>query len=256
MDFLKYQHIERLGTNETRGVDYGSCYIFPKIDGTNSSLWWNEGLRAGSRNRELGLGEEDNGGFYKWALGQPYICSFFVDNPHLRLFGEWLIPHSLKTYRQSAWDNFYVFDVMIGGKYLHYEEYKPILDKYGIDYITPLCKIENPSLEKLNELLEKNFYLIEDNKGSGEGIVIKNYSYKNPFDRVVWAKIVKNEFKELHSRTMGVGEVKEKALVEQEIVNKYVNSVLVEKEFAKIDSESGLVRCPVHLAGRFLLRFR
>ena len=39
--FSKYQHVERLGTTETNGIEMGMCYIFPKIDGTNSQLWFN-----------------------------------------------------------------------------------------------------------------------------------------------------------------------------------------------------------------------
>ena len=65
--FFKYQHVERLGTTETNGIEMGMCYIFPKIDGTNSQLWWNNGLKAGSRNRELYL-DNDNAGFYNWAV--------------------------------------------------------------------------------------------------------------------------------------------------------------------------------------------
>jgi hypothetical protein len=34
-DFVKYQHIERYGVDEVNGIDIGTCYIFPKIDGTN-----------------------------------------------------------------------------------------------------------------------------------------------------------------------------------------------------------------------------
>ena len=61
--FKKYQHIERLGTDETEGILDGLVYVFPKIDGTNGSIWWeptcmskttkNHGcIRFGSRNRE------------------------------------------------------------------------------------------------------------------------------------------------------------------------------------------------------------
>jgi hypothetical protein len=86
--------------------------------------------------------------------------------------------------------------------------------------------------------LEKNGYLIEDGQGTGEGIVIKNYTYKNKFGRVTWAKIVKNEFKAKHSKCE-VGEIKEKKLIEEEIVEKYITIVLIEKELAKIEIESG-----------------
>lgn len=35
--FIKYQHLERLGNQETNGILDGEVYVFPKIDGTNAS---------------------------------------------------------------------------------------------------------------------------------------------------------------------------------------------------------------------------
>lgn len=237
MTFIKYQHLERLGTIETEGIDKGTCYIFPKIDGTNSSLWWDRGLQAGSRNRHLTL-ENDNAGFYEWAVRQGNIINLFFLYPDLRLYGEWLVPHTLKTYQDSAWRKFYVFDVMRDGEYIPYEVYKEYLDDFNIEYIPPICKVDNPTYERLIAQLEKNDFLIEDGKGTGEGIVIKNYNYKNRFGRVTWAKIVKNEFKAKH-RKRKVTELKENMIIEQEIAEKFVTKSLIEKEFAKIESESG-----------------
>ena len=237
--FLKYQHIERLGTAETNGIEMGMCYVFPKIDGTNSQLWQEKGeLKAGSRNRELTL-DNDNAGFYNWAVTKmSTIGQFFLIHPDLRLIGEWLVPHTLKTYQKNSWNNFYVFDVMEGENYLPYDIYKVMLDEFGIEYIPPICKIENPTYERLVNQLEKNSYLIEDGQGNGEGIVIKNYNYKNRYGRVVWAKIVKNEFKAKHAKC-DVTEIKENKIIEQEIVNKFVTKDLIEKEFAKIENEIG-----------------
>ena len=236
--FSKYQHVERLGTTETNGIEMGMCYIFPKIDGTNSQLWFEAGyLHAGSRNRELSL-DNDNAGFMAWATQQLNIYGFFAKYPNLRLFGEWLVPHTLKTYQKTAWNNFYVFDVMEGENYLPYETYKELLDEFEIEYIPPICKVENPTYERLVNQLEKNSYLIEDGQGTGEGIVIKNYNYKNRFGRVVWAKIVKNEFKAKHAKC-AVTEIKENKIIEEEIVNKFVTKALIEKELAKIETESG-----------------
>lgn len=237
MDFEKYQHVERFGTTETNGIEYGMCYVFPKIDGTNSQLWFDNKLQAGSRNRHLST-DNDNAGFYNWALGQVMFHKFFLKYPSLRLYGEWLVPHTLKTYQKSAWNNFYVFDVMDGERYLPYETYKIILDEFGIEYIPPICKVANPTYERLVAQLEKNGYLIEDGKGTGEGIVIKNYDYKNKFGRVVWAKIVKNEFKAKHAKC-DVTEIKESKIIEAEIVEKYVTMALVEKELAKISNVDG-----------------
>ena len=242
MEFLKYQHVERFGTTETNGIENGMCYVFPKIDGTNSQLWLNcdtfgTKLMAGSRNRQLEL-DNDNAGFYNWACEQDNIFEFFKEYPTLRLYGEWLVPHSLKTYNEKAWRKFYVFDVMEGENYLPYEEYAAILEPFGIEFIPPLCKVENPTYERLISQLENNGYLIEDGKGIGEGIVIKNYDYKNKYGRVTWAKIVTNEFKAKHAKCQ-VTEIKETKVIEQEICEKFVTKSLIEKEFSKIETECG-----------------
>ena len=109
--FKEYQHLERFGTTEVAQIELGECYIFPKIDGTNASVWLLNGeLQAGSRTRHLTL-EKDNAGFLAWAKEQTNLIEYLKENPLLRLYGEWLVPHSLKTYRESAWRKFYVFDV-------------------------------------------------------------------------------------------------------------------------------------------------
>lgn len=235
--FIKYQHIEPFGHEETEGIQFGECYIFPKIDGTNSQLWWDNGLRGGSRNRELYV-ESDNRGFFNWAVKKQNFIDFFNKYPNVHLFGEWLVPHTLKTYVDSAWNNFYVFDVIKDGTYIHYEEYRLMLEEFGIDYIPPICKIINPDIDKLILQLEKNVFLIQDGKGTGEGIVIKNYSFKNKYGRVTWAKIVKNEFKAMHSRN-ATPDARSKKVLEDEIVNKFVTKELIEKEFAKIKADGG-----------------
>jgi len=235
MEFKKYQHIEKFGSEETDGINKGMCYVFPKIDGTNAQLWMDEGLHAGSRKRELSI-DSDNAGFYEWAQKQENIIKFFSAHPNLRLMGEWLVPHSLKTYKDDAWRKFYVFDVMNGDDYLSYDEYKPILEKFNIEYIPLLAKIENPTHEELVELLDKNTYLIEEGKGVGEGIVIKNYAYKNKFGRTTWAKIVKSDFRNIKKPNLKHGNDR---IIEKEIVEKYINETLVQKEYAKIANETG-----------------
>jgi len=236
MNFRKYMHVERLNTTAVNGINDGMCYIFPKIDGTNSSVWVENGvIKAGSRNRELSL-ENDNAGFYAWVLNQKGFVNFFNEFPYIILYGEWLVPHTLKTYNEGAWKNFYCFDVYFSGceKYLMYETYTEMLEKHTIEYIPAICKIKNPSDEKLYELLEKNTFLIKDGSGTGEGIVIKNYNFRNRFGNTVWAKIVKNEFKSHHSKTMGIPEIKESQNIEQKIINKFLTENLIRKEFEKI----------------------
>lgn len=234
MEFKQYQHIERLGTTEVNGILDGMCYVFPKIDGTNSQLWLdsNFGIHAGSRKRELSL-DSDNAGFMNWAVCQQNLFDLLRKYPNIRLYGEWLVPYIFKTYRQDCWRKFYVFDVMVREKYIPYENYASILDDFGVDYIPPICKINNPTQERIYEQLEKNGYLIEDGNGTGEGVVVKNYSFINKYGRTTWAKVVKNEFKAMHAKKE-VAEIKERIQVENAIVDKYVTTSLIEKEKAKI----------------------
>lgn len=242
--FIKYQHIERFGTDEVDGIELGTCHVFPKIDGTNGSVWLDENgqVCAGSRNRELSL-DKDNAGFLDAIIKNQSIIGYLLKHPDHRIYGEWLVPHSLKTYRDDAWRKFYVFDVCVDSgddvEYLPYSVYVPLLEEFGIDYIPLLAEVRNGSYDQFVGLLEKNQYLIKDGQGAGEGIVIKNYSYRNKYNRVTWAKIVRAEFKEIHSKTMGAPIVQGEKMVEQEIVDKFCTTALIEKEYAKIVNETG-----------------
>jgi hypothetical protein len=243
MEFLKYQHIERFGNDEVDGIEFGDCFIFPKVDGTNASVWLDDegNLKAGSRNRTLTL-ENDNAGFYAHVLSNDKIKNYLKKHPTHRLYGEWLVPHTIKTYREDAWRKLYIFDITIDKdeeniEYIPYDIYKPLLDEFELDYIPPIAKVTNPVYETLLKSLEKNQFLIKDGQGVGEGIVIKNYDYYNKYKRQTWAKIVTTEFKEKHVKTMGYNELKIKQMVEEDIIEEFCTEAFIEKEFAKIVNE-------------------
>jgi len=245
MNFIKYQHVERFGNEEVDNIELGVCHVFPKIDGTNGSVWLDGGkIKAGSRNRELSI-EADNAGFDAAILDDDRINAYLSKHPEHRLYGEWLVPHSFKTYRDEAWRKFYIFDVCVDSadgvevEYLPYSVYMPMLEEFGLDYIPLMAEVRNASFEQFIDMLEKNTFLVKDGLGAGEGIVIKNYSYKNKFGRTTWAKIVRSEFKEIHSKTMGSAIVNGDKMVEEEIVARFCTTAFIEKEFAKIANESG-----------------
>lgn len=256
--FHKYQHVARLGTNETDGIEMGECFIFPKLDGTNGSLWWDgEKVQAGSRNRHL-TPDADNQGFLAHAMFDRRYELFFRKHPHWRLFGEWLVPHTLRTYREDAWRKFYVFDVVadmseertrfndhgvnMGSelvedyRYVHPDVYQSVLDDFEIDYIPYTHVIKNPRPDDLYSLLDKNTFLMQDGE-VGEGIVIKNYEYVNKWGRVTWAKLVRNEFKEHHVKSMGATVREGSQGIEEAIVDLYVTESLVRKELAKLTGD-------------------
>lgn len=250
--FRRYQSLKKFGFSETEGIEMGKTYVFPKIDGSSGQAWYDgEQFQAGSRNRILGeSSKSDNAGFCKYVRANDNIKAFLVAHPNLRLMGEWLKPHTLRTYRADAWDKFYIFDVIKEHEpdnmdisnnnfsYLSYEEYQPMLEEFGLDYIMPLGILKNATEDNYIHYLNSNGFLIEDGKGNGEGVVIKNYDYTNKFGKIIWAKIVANEFKEKHYKTMGAPEIGY-TIVEEEIANQFLSEALIEKEFSKIVHEQG-----------------
>jgi hypothetical protein len=255
MEFKEYQHVVKLDDPEVEGLLVGKCYIFPKIDGTNASIWLaQEGIdsiiSAGSRRRHLTLGEKDNAGFLGNVLTDSRYPEFFNKYPNLRLYGEWLVPHTMKTYRDDAWRKFYVFDVCIYDRdladevYVPYEDYKPMLDEFGIDYIPPLRIITDPSHEDLMRATDVNTYLIKEDSGVGEGVVIKNYEFVNKYGRIKWGKIVRNDFKDKLHKEMGAPE-RDNHLIEKELVDRFFDKSVVDKIYANIlienASEYGVV---------------
>lgn len=242
--FREYMHIEKFGNTGVEGIELGQVYVFPKLDGTNASVWSNKKgqLFGGSRTRMLGTGPSDNAGFYGWVLGETHnlygLCTTY---PNFRLYGEWLVPHTFKGYREDAWKRFYIFDVYDDQSemYLPYETYKPLLDEYGLDYIPPLATIKNGRYEHFLEFLAKNKYLCPNEGEPGEGIVIKNYDFYNKFGNQVWAKLIRQEFKDEHHKVMGAPDVNTGLLNEDRIVTQVVTSHLIDKTIAKIKTDKG-----------------
>lgn len=244
MGFLKYQHIERWGTTEVEGIEVGKCWIFPKLDGTNSSVWWDgEAVRFGSRNRVLSL-DEDNQGFMEWALKDAGVMNAVPNYPNWQLYGEWLVPHTLRTYRNDAWREFYVFDVRDRDtdRYIPFDEYDGALRTLGTEVLQPLCTITNPTAENILHEVERNTYLIQDGKGIGEGVVVKNYGWQNRYGRQTWAKMVRNEFKELHVKAMGICEKTGTSIIEAGLAEIFCTPEFVAKTRAKIEADGDTSR--------------
>lgn len=243
MEFFKYKHLERFGAGGvTDGLERGITYVFPKLDGTNGSIWFDGEYCAGSRNRLLSEGR-DNAGFFNWLNKNQEAENYrrlVKEYPNLVFFGEWLVPHSLKTYREDAWRKFYIFDVYnrTTEEYLHYEDYVNTLRSYQVEWLAPLAIINNATMQDYLTCMERNFYLIKDGQGVGEGIVIKNYGWTNRFGQEVFGKLVTNAFKEKHHQEMGAPIIGG-ACFEETLAIFYTTAHLVEKTKAKIENEKG-----------------
>lgn len=246
--FRKYDHLVRLGHRSVDEITMGKVWVFPKLDGTNASVWLERDkmqmhpaahLRCASRRRVLSL-EDDNAGFMaamcdgnEDGIGQR-INRMLHGLSSWILYGEWMVPHTLKTYREDTWRRFWIFDVYDRerGTYVPYEEYQPILEAAGLDYIEPLCTIQDPSEEQLRAQVEMNTYLIAEGAGVGEGVVLKNYEWRT--SGRPWAKIVRNVFKEEARRKFGHAEKTGQFQVEVAIAEEFVTPELVGKTRAKV----------------------
>lgn len=236
--FLRYPHLERYGNTEVEGIEHGTTYVFPKLDGTNGSVW-TDGVtvHAGSRNRVLQPDDRDNAGFCAYIQsehGAP-IRRFLQECPHLRLYGEWLVPHTLKCYREDAWRRFWVFDVFDNrtGRFLDYQSYMNMLSEAGVDFIPCYTIVKNGTVEHFQKAAKDCRFLLHEEAKHGEGVVIKNYDWFNRFGRVTWAKVVLDEFKEKNVVAFGPNIVGGET-VEQKLAADTVTKTLVQKEYQKI----------------------
>ena len=246
MYYKSYQHIEKIGTLETEGLLNGEVHLFYKIDGSNGCIYLNDNgeLGFGSRKRELSV-TQDNMGFMTNFICNKELYSKFLDllkkYPNYIIYGEWLVPVTIKRYSKDAWRKFYIFDVYNAeeGTYLPYGEYKKILDEYSLLYIPEIAVLNNPTEEDIKKFLDNTGeFLISE--GLGEGIVIKNYDYTNKYGRRTWAKILTEDFKKNKKEYRQKNHIaKNEGDIELLIVNYYLTSEHVLKEKYKIEEKYG-----------------
>ena len=238
MLYKSYQHIERLGTDAVEGILDGTVYVYTKVDGSNCVCWLGDdnALHVGSRRREI-TPNDDNAGCASYILSEPKYFELVKRHPNCYFFSEWLTRHTIKNYNSDAWKKPYFFDVLEitedGTRYVPYEEYVPWFEELDIDYIPLVAKLENPTKEDINNVLEEAHFLQEE-KGTNEGVIVKNYQYKNKYGRTTWAKVVRQQFKVSHKLKRVIDE----SNIEQSIVNEFCTPEFVEKEFAKIVNEN------------------
>ena len=252
MVFIRYQHVERIDADEAEGLLDGVCHIFPKMDGSNMCAYTEDGkVCTMSRNKEIQPPEP----FAVFIEGNENVKRFLTDFPGLRLYGEWMVPHTVRSYRPDVWNRWFVFDVTAedpdavyawgdgnelrcGGRfYIPYEEYAPVLDAYGIEYIPPLAVLDHPDLKELERIADtENTWMVADGAGCGEGVVVKRYGFVNKFGRTNWAKVLNRSFCvfKVVSRGNRSEEKRDGTGTEHEMALRYVTQDLLDKEYARI----------------------
>lgn len=237
--FRRYDHLERLDHPECDSIELGRVHVFPKLDGTNASVWLDElgQVQCGSRNRVL-TADRDNHGFHAWVHSddERAVALRSALTKGLTVYGEWLVPHTLKTYREDVWRRFWIFDVWDWRteRYAAWDQYGPGFVTAGLDVVEPLCVIDNPTADQLNAQVATNTYLVQDGAGVGEGVVLKRYDWTNRYGRQPWAKVVRNEFQESNRRAFGTTVKTGEFQVEIAIAEEFCTPALVGKTRAKV----------------------
>ena len=238
MKFEKYQHVERLGTPATDGIlDVGKwIYLFPKLDGTNTSVYLDDNgkIEVASRNRALSEFKDNYGVRHYVYQNRDRFEKYFAKYPNRRLFGEWLVPHTIRDYLPDAWHKLYIFDVMENGKYIRYEDYYKDLQDCGIDFIELFTIFAPPvKIETVMSLTKYEDFLMQGGK-LGEGIVIKNYDFVNRFGETVWAKVVRE--RNNPPKKSALTSIDSES-VETKIIDSFLAPELIDKEFQKIAAD-------------------
>ncbi|ALA07236.1 hypothetical protein SECTIM467_112 [Brevibacillus phage SecTim467] len=228
----KYMSITRFGHRSTEGVLQDGDYVvvFEKLDGANASFKRGAGgaLECFSRNTKL---DESNNlrGFYQWAHKNIDPDDLM---PNRIYFGEWLVQHKVQ-YGVNK-NQFYLFDV-----------YQEKSDVY-MDF--PMVVIEAFELNlQLAPVLYAGLYqgfdhlmrfvgrsALADNPTGGEGIVVKNYSYRTPFGdkEQMFVKLVSEAFAEVQPQKLPRDPVKQPP--EALFLSNYVTKARVEKLLLKL----------------------
>lgn len=228
--FIKYPKIYRLGADENLGILDAEVVVQEKIDGANTSIWVDNGeIECASRNRTLV--DDDFNGFVTYISNHEGIRQVLKDLPDLRLYGEWLVKHTI-SYKETSYKQFYLFDVMLeSGLFMNQEMVGNLASKYNINYPTIFAE-GKLTLEEIQQYVGKS-----DLGDKGEGVVIKNPEFVNQFGDMAYAKIVTQDFKESNAIVFGGNNKHSETYWEMYVANKYCTLARVQKAMRKIQPE-------------------
>jgi hypothetical protein len=237
-----YTHVEKLFqdfaslelNDELVGMLSGDVFVSTKLDGSNGSVRLGADGELVFTSRSRVLSEEfDNQNFLNTFHGDERFANYLAAHPTHVLFGEWLYTRGVLKYTADVVGKFMVFDVYDTAlnEYLRPEKYIDNLDKFAIDHIPIIEMIKNPTGEDIMKIVVEH-HSAWNSAGEFEGVVVKNYEFRNKYGRQAFGKIVRDEWKEVQAdrRTRQIIED-----LEQDIVDNYLTNAFIKKELGKIE---------------------
>lgn len=247
---IKYPHLERLGKKEVDGITNGMVHIFPKLDGSNASIWREDGeVHVGTRNNDV-THTDDNVGIKQYVVDNfvlwDKVATFF---PNYVFYGEFLRHHNTH-YQKDAYNKFYLFDMfnIFTGAFIPYDNLQAFAEFFGIEFVPRIAVLNDPVIDDWNVFKDQARFLLEDGE-TPEGIVLKNYEWRNRFGHYTSAKVIFNGFSERKETP------KPKQIVddtqETQIAEEYATDHFIKKEYAKIlEGYDGFI--PPGIQGRLI----
>lgn len=204
-EIKKYTDVIRYGKSCTQGViqEGDIISITEKIDGANASFRLDStnplGVSCYSRNRPL---DEDNtlSGFYGWVNENILPIKEKLNSNYI-YFGEWLLKHKVQ-YKAEYYKNFYLFSVwdVINEQYLSDDIVISEAKRLGLTTVPYKYIGQYVSFEHLMSFVGQSDMTEEPN--TGEGVVVKNVSYFDKFNKQCFVKLVSEKFAEVQKQRL------------------------------------------------------
>lgn len=197
-----YPSIYTVGHKAVRDILTGPVVIQEKVDGSQISFGVNNGsLHIRSKGAEIYQTAPDN--MFKFGVE---VISFMAEKltPGWTYRGEYLrVPrHNVLAYDRIPVNHIILFDVETSLQdYLPYPELQVEAERLGFEAVPLLFDGEwNSDIDAFKGLLETKSIL---GGVKVEGVVIKNYTMFGTDKKVLMAKYVSEDFKEIHSSVWG-----------------------------------------------------
>lgn len=245
-EIKKYMDIVRYGKSSTQGViqEGDIISITEKIDGANASFCTDDnnplGVSCYSRNNQL-TKENRLRGYYDWILENIVPIKENL-NPNYRYFGEWLVKHKV-VYKEENYYKFYLFSIWDEEKQMYLSDEIVRSEAERLNLLTPQYFYYGKyiSFEHLMSFVGKSDITEEPN--TGEGIVVKNVSYFDKYNRQVFVKLVSDKFIEVQKQKKPKNPNVDSKVVEtiksvltkarvSKLIHKLVDEGLLKEDFA------------------------
>lgn len=229
-----YGKIFHIDKEESEWILNGICYIQEKIDWANLSVWMEDWeIFVGSRTQVVWTDKIKQ--WFRWAVEyinnhqgiKDLFKSLSSEYSNIRLYWEWLVPHTITNYNPEAYNHFYLYDIEINDERIDIEKVNDLAIIYNIHHPFLFGKINSPTKADLDK-----FSWVSKIWPNGEGIVIKNPKFINKFGNFSYAKMVTEEFKEDNWVIFGNNT---KTDTEQDVVARYLDWERVKKIMNKIE---------------------